>query len=316
MARYGLHADRAEEIVCRTLDILTKNTPDGWRFTESASSRFFIVDEETHAKFMGLSYRDAGLDIVRDIQADIIRQRDIRDVFRHLEEYVDAYCEVVKNHELPIVHQIRTVYGKRDAQIQEEKRIFDQTAATLDHLIPLASKKIASRPNAAIGVDGRLWVRQHMNWLSLEQGLREYYLFQPLSREGIDRKTFAVFSHTGDGKFQKEKENEIDCSIGCRGLEHVKPEAFRDPRLRSDSYWKVPTFLDRRYIDLKFLKEQTEKTRPSAAGAKGIKKKASGRHLAESERFRPTDLTEFYLLEKIIAKAGEKLGAPQRRPAP
>lgn len=96
-------------------------------------------------------------------------------------------------------------------------------------------------------------------------------------------------------------------------LEHVKPDAFQDHGLRSDSYWKMPTFLGRRYIDLKFLKDQTEKNPLFFKRKRSKSKPDTGKHLADSEKFLPAHLAELYVLENIIQKAGEKLGAPKPR---
>ncbi len=63
-------AARSDEIIARVTDTLEKNTPTDWRFTESPHSRFFIVEELTDAKFMGLNYRDGpeGRRIVETVQ--------------------------------------------------------------------------------------------------------------------------------------------------------------------------------------------------------------------------------------------------------
>jgi len=68
--RYRRDLSQSIAIINRVTAMLEQNTPVDWRFTESPSSRFFIVDETTEAKFMGLSYRDSanGRGIVQTIR--------------------------------------------------------------------------------------------------------------------------------------------------------------------------------------------------------------------------------------------------------
>ena len=48
-----------EDIVLRVVRSLAKCTPYDWRFTDSVSSRFFVIDQESGAKFMGMTIRDS-----------------------------------------------------------------------------------------------------------------------------------------------------------------------------------------------------------------------------------------------------------------
>lgn len=59
--RYKQFAGRTNEIIDRVADSLQENTPDDWRLTESPSSRFFVIEAESNAKFLGMSYRKRGM---------------------------------------------------------------------------------------------------------------------------------------------------------------------------------------------------------------------------------------------------------------
>lgn len=64
--RYGYNEEKAEEIVKRIKDAILKNVPDDWRFTESPTARFFVIDEDSGVKILGLTYRDVNRNIVEN----------------------------------------------------------------------------------------------------------------------------------------------------------------------------------------------------------------------------------------------------------
>jgi hypothetical protein len=43
LLRYKNYVNRADEIINKFVSVIEGNTPDDWRFTESASSRFIII---------------------------------------------------------------------------------------------------------------------------------------------------------------------------------------------------------------------------------------------------------------------------------
>lgn len=279
--RYKKYSGRSGEIIDHVIAILEKNTPADWRFTESASSRFFIMEEETEAKFLGITYRnsEAGREIIRDVQENI---NDVPNLLNRLDLYVKKYIADIQDSNLPIVHHIRTVYGKgKRAHIAEEKRLFEQTRSVVSHILPLIAHKIASRPNAIVTQDGTLWVRQYLNWMGMEQGSKEYYMFQPLTKKGIEKGRFAIFSHSENGQLKKLDEKKFDCVESLGDLSDIKAEINKKGSIRSESYWKVPTCLDCRLIDLDFLERYSEK---------GVKILSS-------------ELIELYFLKKIVNKA-------------
>ncbi|QTA80266.1 Uncharacterized protein dnl_25620 [Desulfonema limicola] len=143
--RYKRFAHRADEIIDRLIQNLLENTPDDWRFTESPSSRFFIVEEETGAKFMGMSYR-AGTecaDIVKFIQENA---QDTEKIFTNLKTFVDLYIGEVLNPELSIVHEIRTVYPQKKEILQRKSTLLKKPGLLLRTLSPLFQKKLLQGP--------------------------------------------------------------------------------------------------------------------------------------------------------------------------
>lgn len=295
----------ADAMIDRVKSFLEQHTPEDWRFTESPSSRFFIVDEKTQAKFMGLSYRDSqkGREILDFIQKNI---RNAQHITSSLPDRVEEYKADVTDPSLPIIHDLRTVYKKGEkATIGEELKLFKKARGNLSHTIPLQSKRIASRPNAVLGTDGELWVRQYLNWVSMDPNDKEYYLFFTLRKEGLDRCRFTVFSHTSNGDLKRVGEpRELRCTGYHDSLGEIRkqfePESEQegktDPtRVRSESYWKVPTCVDRRYIDLDFKERYTRK---------GL----NPGEIPESESFLTADeALELSFLREIIERAQAKL---------
>jgi hypothetical protein len=256
-------AAEADEIINRVMDVLREHTPYDWRFTESPSSRFFIVDQATEAKFMGLSYREAesdprpGREIVQLIQDSIEHPIDI---INQLDSLVDRYVADVRDPNLGIIHNIRTVYKRGEkAYISEEKDLFDQARSSQLHVIPLGSHRIAARPNAIVADDGALWVRQYLNWVSVVPNSKEYFLFQPLTRNGIEKCRFTIFSYFNDGRVARVgDEQKFHCGAFLEALSREKARASDREIIRSENYWKVPTYFDRRLIDLDFKERHSK----------------------------------------------------------
>jgi len=110
------------------------------------------------------------------------------------ENLVKAYESDVSNPELSIVHNIRTVYGRGDKEgtIGEEKDILHEIRSVISHTLPLKSIRLHPAQRR-IGEDDTLWVRQHLNWLRIDDAnSKEHYLFQPLKRDGVDKCRFMI----------------------------------------------------------------------------------------------------------------------------
>jgi len=280
-----------EDIVFRVGTSLETCTPDDWRFTESATSRFFVIDQESGAKFMGMTIRDSHH--IRDTLSFIRNNiRDSRLILTELDNQIRIYIAEILNPNLKITHHIRTVYPRGDkSEIAEERQVFEKTRDIVGHVIPLASRKLGSRPNAIVASDGALWVRQHMNWMDLKNGsATEYYLFQPLTRDyGVTKSRFRIFSYDANGNLKTHQEQTIHCDNHRPGIKDFK-QGFTADEIRSESYWKVPTCLDRRLIDLDY------------------KERYSGELLQNNEDVMTSDeLIELHYLRKIVRTAREKL---------
>ncbi len=296
--RYKKHGDKADEIIERFTNVLENNTPDDWRFTESPSSRFFIIEEESGAKFMGMSYRSGPEShrIIKEIQKNV---RNLELLILKLNSYVDTYISELLDPKLPIIHEIRTVYPRKKGDLAEEKRLFEITRTAVPHIIPFTPRKIASRPNAIVDTNNTLWVRQYMNWVSIKPGSREYYLFHPLTKKGIIRNRCAVFSYSENGNLQKLPEHVIKEQFPS--INDIKSEIFShaqkenisiEPDIRSESYWRVPAYLDRRLINLDYKERCSH---------------ISGKESSDSGTISSSELIELYLLRNIIERVQQKL---------
>jgi len=278
--RYGnLEADK---ILKRIEDAIENNVPDDWRFTESPTARFFIVDEESGVKILGLTYRDINRDIVEEIQKNI---ENTKYIFRNIDKLIDRYIEGLKNPNAKIVHNLRTAYHKGEqGTIGEEKEVFLSIRESLPHTIAIQAKKIAARPNAIVTKDEEIWVRQHLNWLDLSNPNKEYLFFEKLTKAGIDRRFRRVYSYDVKGNI-KRIEVDIDCNIDklCN-ISIPKGDLSIPGKYRTENYWTLPTYFDRRFIDLDYAE----------------------RH-PEEEPLSPEEVIELFFLKKIMERARERL---------
>jgi hypothetical protein len=294
LERLGLRYPDSEEprsLVKRVMAVLEKNTPNDWRFTESPTSRFFIFDECSGAKFMGLSFRYSKelQQIINALQHEDLK--DARAIWISLEEYAAIYRQQVLRPDLKIIHDLRTVYPSRKGSIGEEMRVFERIRKEIMHMVPIGARKIGSRPNAIISEENELWVRQYMNWLGSGSGGTEYYLFHPLTTEGTIRSRYRVWSLTDQGHLKREFDGSVACDETCKIISQCKKQIRPGQNIRSESYWKVPTNLDRRWIDLDFRKRMSHKNAASSTG-----NPLNGR-----------ELSELFFLEQILESARSKL---------
>lgn len=285
-----------EKFLAGVTDCLVENTPPDWRFTESPSSRFFIVEETTGAKFMGLTYRNSDelSEILERIQSG---SSDFPRVMRKVGQYADTYQQEVLRPDLPLLHNIRTVYGKQEKSgtIGEEKRLFEKAREELPHVIPIRARKIAARPNAVITEDRRLWVRQYLNWMSVRPNSPECYLFQPLERTGVHKSCLRIGSYNENGQLKLSPVNNLGCQIRCADLSQIKDSVTSS--MRSENYWKVPTNLDRRLLDLQLCLDET--MHPKRPGQSADEEHGNG--LTSNE------LVELFILREIVRISRKKL---------
>lgn len=284
-------SEKPRTIMHRVMTVLEKNTPNDWRFTESPTSRFFIFDENSGAKFMGLSFRHSKelQQILNALQHEDLN--DARAIWMCLEEYAATYWQQLLRPDLKIIHDLRTVYPSRKGSIGEEMRVFEQIRQGIMHTVPIDARKISSRPNAIVTEENELWVRQYMNWLGSGSGGTEYYLFYPLTVEGIIRSRYRIWSLTDQGHLKRQFDGCVACDETCKIISQCKKQIRPGQDIRSESYWKVPTNLDRRWIDLDYRKRMSPK---NAASGKG--NPLNGR-----------ELSELFFLEQILEAARSKL---------
>ncbi len=257
--RYKKFKNQFDLIFERVHQSLRQHTPIDWRFTESPTSRFFILEEESEAKFLGMTYRKSqrGEELLDEIQQNL--RDNLDEIWVRMKEYVDRYITEILDPNLEITHDIRTVYGKGlAAHISEEKRLHQRAHQIVSHVVPLVSKKIAARPNAVVLRDGSLWVRQYLNWVSFSQNSKEYYHLQQLTRDGVLKNTYCISSYTQNGRFQILHKSIGDRKVRSDDISCLWKEQA-DTGIRTENYWKLPTVIDVRLIDLDFKERYAQK---------------------------------------------------------
>jgi len=279
--RYKLEIEYAKSILKEIVATLKQQAPDDWRFTISPSARFFVVHLPSQVKILGFSYKEAGADIVRAIQKSI-KNNTIHNI--NLDRFVNMYLEALNNSNLKIIHHLRTAYPKEKGEIGEEKRIISSLKRELSHIILFQEKKFSSRPNALI-IKGQLWVRQQYNWIDMRNYNKEYFLFKQLTPKGIDETKRKIFLYTINGDVKEEAD-----LPGCRHsfncfLTISKPE--NSGNFRTDSYWSLPTYIDRRLLDLEFREREAER--------------------AEEGLLKKDEIVELYILRNLIERLRQKI---------
>lgn len=195
------------------------------------------------------------------------------------------------------------------AHIGEEAKIFETARDGLSHTIPISSHKIAARPNAVVAENGELWVRQYLDWMSMAPNSKEYFFFQPLTAGGVDKCRFAIFAYFNDGQLARVGGEAFECEGSSDVLRKARRlieqnecnkgesagEKSPGSRFRSGNYWKVPTYLDRRLMDLDFMERYTRKD-PDKSG------------IVEKELLiTPAEALELTFLREIVERARPRL---------
>ncbi len=251
--RYELKDTEGRLLLERVVAALKGQAPPDWRFTQSPA---------TQVKILGVSYREWGREIVEEFQEAIQADR-VAAVIAALPQYIEAYMEGFYNPDLAICHDLVTAYPPVKGEIGEKKRLFAAAKEQLEHAVPLQARKLAARPNAIVVGEDELWVRQHLNWVKLRDPNKEFYLCERLTPQGIDKTQRRIFSYTSNGNLNPEGELIPGCQqkppkrAGCYPCLD-KPSAC-SPEYRTDAYWTLPTYVDRRLIDLDFRERQPDK---------------------------------------------------------
>jgi hypothetical protein len=270
-------------ILDRVINTLESQAPEDWRFTISPAARFFVVDFESQVKILGFSYRDAGVEVVKEIQQNIIENK-IENL--EFDRYINSYLQNLRDPSKKIIHHLRTAYPKTKGEIGEEKRILTTIKSQISHIIPIQEKKFSARPNAIVMTNGKLWVRQHYNWMDMSNPNKEYFLFEQLTYEGINKSQRKIFSYAINGDVK-----EVCTLKGCPNnygecFPKIKKDDYLSISFKTDSYWTLPTFLDRRLLDLEFREREPEK--------------------AEDGPLNRNEIVELYLLRKIVGEIRKK----------
>ena len=276
----------AHKMLERVKKALATQAPRDWRFTQSPSARFFVVDLDTQVKILGVSYRDWGTQLVESIQKAISEDK-VEDWTKGLEGLLKEYLEALTNPRLDIVHDLRTAYPPQKGEIGEEKRILAAIKGQLVHPIVLMEKKLSARPNAIVVSEQELWVRQHLNWVNPKNPNKEYFLFERLTPLGINKAQRKIFSYNANGEVKEEPGWAQGCPQHhpeCRVRQDLAVPG--NQQFRTDAYWTLPTYVDRRLMDLDFREREPDK--------------------AEEGHLRREEIVELYILRKMVEAARTK----------
>jgi len=115
---------------------------------------------------------------------------------------------------------------------------------------------------------------------------KEYFLFEQLTHKGINKSRRKIFSYGINGDIKEV------CNLkGCPNnyeecLPEIKKDGYLSNSFKTESCWTLPTFLDRRLLDLDFREREPEK--------------------AEDGPLNRNEIAELYLLRKIVGEAQKK----------
>ncbi len=252
--RFGMDKERARDLILKVRQIVREKAPDDWRFTVSPTAKFIISlePEKNDFRLLGRTYRDhkdEGKKIVNELK---IRKNITRN---DLDRLAERYRKLIFCPDCEIFHEIKTIYTCSQ-DLSEEKEFFEKISTSLSHIVPMKGKRIALRPNAIVA-DGEIWVRQgeYFN-LSKETGqdYKEYLFFQKLTKQGVDKSSWRVYSLNKAGHIQLVE--------GPKTTEEkrIKPSNYQDSFThnmgRSQSYWIIPTYVDAIYMDLEYAQNK------------------------------------------------------------
>lgn len=282
-ARNRYHLKDPQAMLARVMAALQGQAPADWRFTQSPAARFFVVDLETQVKILGVSYREWGQEIVQEFQ-QAIQANQVAAVMVALPRFIKDYVQGFYRPDLAICHDLVTAYPPQKGEIGEKKRILAAAKEQLEHAVPLQEKKLAARPNAIVVSEAELWVRQHLNWVNLRNPNKEFYFCERLTPKGINKTQRRIFSYTSNGTVRPEAIPVSGCPLQASEcyLHLNKPPEFGGA-YRTDAYWTLPTYLDRRLLDLDFRERQPDK--------------------ADDGPLHRDEVVELYLLRRLVQAA-------------
>ena len=246
--RFSCSRENASQYINSFIKVLRYQAPDDWRFTHSPVARFLIYDEKSGFRFLGRTYRDTGRDFLNELKQTTLPGESLPSEHHQklIQKLARQYLDLLQDPAATIVHELKTIYS-RDKDLSELKHSYRAARQDLPHLIPVDTKRIATRPNAIVTGDGELWVRQN-EWIKIPQDV-DYLLFQRLTRKGVDKSSVRLYSHDRNGNMKL-----VPSNAPRRG--QVLPSRPELPAgLHTGSYWSLPTRIDAIYLDLKYKAE-------------------------------------------------------------
>lgn len=276
--RYNNFDDTSAGVVVdRVFNALRNQTPPDWRFTTSPSARFFVLDQETKVKLLGVSYRNAGGDLLAELELYCGKRplppgksRDeygIDAFMNNLDGFRRRYRDLLFDPIPSITHDLKSAYPPGVKGVNRVEKLIAKGILGLTGQPEVMSPSgVASRPNVIVAPTGKdgdycVWARQYGAWSlpSHDRPGTEYLYFERLTLQGLDKSHRAIFRIEPNGTATRVEtpgcpREAVACLFTApRGTGGIPLE------FRSESYWTLPILLDRRYYDLDYaLKNRDE----------------------------------------------------------
>lgn len=183
--RFNCQPKDAVKYIENFIEVLENKSPDDWRFTRSPVAKFIIYDQKSSFRILGRSYRNVGKDFLEKIKiTKFIKNFPEKEHQKAIQILAQEYLAMIQDPDVKIIHELKTIYSK-DKDIGELKNSYKSARIDLSHLIPINTKRIATRPNAIVTENNELWARQK-ELIKIPQEI-DYLFFERLTKEGLDR---------------------------------------------------------------------------------------------------------------------------------
>jgi hypothetical protein len=269
--RYNNFDDASAGVVVdRVFNALKNQTPLDWRFTTSPWARFFVLDQETKVKLLGISYRNAGSDLLAELELYCGKrplppgkskgEYGIDAFMNNLDGFRRRYRDLLFDPVPSIAHDLKSAYPPGIEGVNHMEKLIAKGILGLTGQPEVMSPSgVASRPNVIVAPTGKdggycVWARQYGAW-SLPNHDRpgtEYLYFEQLTPQGLDKSHRAVFRITPDGEATRLATPTCPHEAALCLFKAPRGQDCIPPNLRSESYWTLPVLLDRCYYDLDY----------------------------------------------------------------